>query len=446
VSDAEVQRLAEALAASERRLDETQALAHMGSYDWEIASDTNTWSDELYRIYGTEPQSFNASYEKFLSFLHPDDREPVQAAHRTAFETGLPYRTEERIIRPDGEMRLLATTGEVVFAEDGTPLRVRGVCWDITDRRRSEEEVRLAALKLQNAEERRRQALDLNDNLLQGISSTLYALEAGATGMAREAAANTLAAARDMITGLLGAAPDPGDLVREQAAPRVLPSLPVQRQHSAGRSGPRVLLVDDAEDIRAMLRVTLEITGMQIVGEAGTGEDAVRLAATTAPDVVLLDLAMPGMDGLEALPLIREAAPAARVVVMSGFAASHMEATTLALGASAYLEKGTTIHDVGRVIEDLCPPAAPLTPVGAGTRPMHLTAGITPEGACLEEMRSPLTLVAGLVDTIRHQSERLPEDTVVELWETLSRNLAYVSRLLTAYDQPDAAWSHAAEV
>src|SRR5688572_7751627 len=121
MNDDEVQRLAEALAASERRLAETQALAHMGSYDWEIASDTNTWSDELYRIYGAEPQSFNASYDTFLAFLHPDDREPVQAAHRTAFETGLPYRTEERIIRPDGDIRILATTGEVVFDDDGTP-------------------------------------------------------------------------------------------------------------------------------------------------------------------------------------------------------------------------------------------------------------------------------------------------------------------------------------
>ena len=440
-----MRRLAEALAASQRRLDETQALAHMGSYDWEIATDTNTWSDELYRIYGTEPQSFNASYETFLSFLHPDDREPVQAAHRTAFETGLPYQTEERIIRPDGNVRILATTGEVVFDDGGTPVRVRGVCWDITDRRRSEQEGRQAALELHNAEERRRQALDLNDNLLQGISSTLYALEAGATGMAKEAAQNTLAAARDMITGLLGAAPVPGDLVREQPAPRVLPSLPVQRPSSRG-TGPRVLLVDDADDIRAMLRVTLEISGMRIVGEAATGEDAVRLAGDTLPDVVLLDLAMPGMDGLEALPLILVEAPEARVVVMSGFAASHIEATTLALGASAYLEKGTSIHDVAQVIEHLCPPASPPERPGAGHRPMHLSVGITAEGACLEEMRSPLTLVAGLADTIRHQSERLPEETVSELWETLSRNLAYVSRLLAAYDQADAVRPHAAEV
>ena len=45
----------------------------MGDYDWHIASDTNTWSDQLYRIYGYEPQSFNASYERFLANIHPDD-------------------------------------------------------------------------------------------------------------------------------------------------------------------------------------------------------------------------------------------------------------------------------------------------------------------------------------------------------------------------------------
>jgi PAS domain S-box-containing protein len=353
---AELSRLREALAASDRRLQETQALAHMGSYDWEIATDTNCWSDELYRIYGAEPQSFNASYDRFLAFLHPDDREKVQAAHRTAFETGLPYETEERIIRADGSERILATTGEVIFDDAGVPVRVRGVCWDITERRQVEEEVRRAALQVHDAAERRQQALDLNDNLLQGITSTLYALDTGATDLARMAAERTLAAARDMITELLGDAPQPGDLVRQRPAPQVLGVLPTQRRagQSGGAAALRVLVVDDSVDIRAILRINLDIAGAVVVGEAATGDEAVSLARETQPDVVLLDLAMPGMDGLEALPLVRTAAPMARIIVLSGFAASRMEATALELGATAYVEKGRAVDDVAHVINRVC--------------------------------------------------------------------------------------------
>ncbi len=122
------------------RVDNAQQLAGMGDYDWHVASDTNEWSDQLYRIYGHEPQSFNASYERFLSFIHPDDREMVSQVHRRAYETGEPYQMVERILRDDGELRYLATNGQVLQDADGTPVRFRGTCIDITERTRAEEE------------------------------------------------------------------------------------------------------------------------------------------------------------------------------------------------------------------------------------------------------------------------------------------------------------------
>jgi PAS domain-containing protein len=124
----------EALRESEQRLADAQAIAHMGSYDWDIATDRNTWSDELYRIYGFEPGAFNASYERFLSLVHPDDRETVIATHQQAYATGSTYSMRERIVRPDGEVRTLLTSGEVVLGEDGRPARMRGICWDVTNR------------------------------------------------------------------------------------------------------------------------------------------------------------------------------------------------------------------------------------------------------------------------------------------------------------------------
>src|SRR3954453_21460387 len=122
----------EALRDLQARVDNAQQLAHMGDYDWEIASDTNTWSDQLFRIYGYEPGAFNPNYEKFISFIHPEDRERIQAIHQAAYASGEPYQMIERIVRPDGEVRFLSSNGEVIMNPAGTPVRLRGTCIDIT--------------------------------------------------------------------------------------------------------------------------------------------------------------------------------------------------------------------------------------------------------------------------------------------------------------------------
>ena len=74
----------QALTDLSQRVDNAQQLANMGDYDWHIVPDTNRWSDQLYRIYGYEPQSFNASYDVFLKHIHPDDREMVTGVHQRA--------------------------------------------------------------------------------------------------------------------------------------------------------------------------------------------------------------------------------------------------------------------------------------------------------------------------------------------------------------------------
>src|SRR5262249_9777886 len=87
------------------------------------------------------------------------------------------------------------------------------------------------------------------------------------------------------------------------------------------RGGPeryRVVVADDFEDMRILIRVLLTASGRFIVmGEGATGREAVELSAAHRPDVVLLDLAMPEMDGLEALPLILAVSPESKVVVLS---------------------------------------------------------------------------------------------------------------------------------
>ena len=103
----------------------------------------------------------------------------------------------------------------------------------------------------------------------------------------------------------------------------------------------RVLVVDDTPTLRMLTRLALAGTGFEVVGEAGDGLAGLEQAKALQPDLVLLDLAMPVMDGLEALPLIRAALPQVRVVIVSGFDRKAMESQVIAAGAHAYLVGGS---------------------------------------------------------------------------------------------------------
>jgi DNA-binding NarL/FixJ family response regulator len=104
----------------------------------------------------------------------------------------------------------------------------------------------------------------------------------------------------------------------------------------------RVLLCDDAPAFRALLRYTLdEDPDVVVVGEAGDGEAGLEAVARLRPDVVLLDISMPRLEGLEAIGAMLERSPASRIVALSGYDAGQMAAVALERGAHAYVEKGT---------------------------------------------------------------------------------------------------------
>ena len=109
----------------------------------------------------------------------------------------------------------------------------------------------------------------------------------------------------------------------------------------------RVLVCDDSDAFRALLRYTLqEDLGIEVVGEAADGMAAIDAAERLQPDVVLLDLTMPILDGMDAIPVMLERAPAARVVALSGWGADRMEQAALDQGAIAYVEKSDDVQAI----------------------------------------------------------------------------------------------------
>jgi DNA-binding NarL/FixJ family response regulator len=120
-----------------------------------------------------------------------------------------------------------------------------------------------------------------------------------------------------------------------------------------------VMVVDDTTMIRVMLRRALERAGgFDVVAEAADGLEAIRLAEAQQPDAITLDLSMPNLDGLQALPRLKAASPRSAIVVFSGFGASAMASEALASGADAYVDKSRPASDVVTALRQLTSPVA----------------------------------------------------------------------------------------
>ena len=152
VSDISERRLHEGMLERERRLlIQAQKMAGLGCYDWDLVSNDLWWSEVVYEIFGLSPDSFQPGVEAFYDLCVPEDLEAVEAAVGEAI-TGLrPFQSEVRILRPDGQVRILDSRGQVFRNEEGKPTRFLGVCQDVTDRRTAELAVRSATAALKRA-------------------------------------------------------------------------------------------------------------------------------------------------------------------------------------------------------------------------------------------------------------------------------------------------------
>jgi PAS domain S-box-containing protein len=128
----------------EKHLRETQQLAQIGSWEWDVASDTLLWSDEHYRIFGLERTSFAPSFQGMLTCLHPEDMPHVQQIVNRSLQDRVPFACEYRVLRPDGTERVLYGRGAWQMSLAGAPSIMYGTTQDITDSKRSDEALLLA--------------------------------------------------------------------------------------------------------------------------------------------------------------------------------------------------------------------------------------------------------------------------------------------------------------
>jgi PAS domain S-box-containing protein len=138
----EIKQAEQARRVSEQRLQEAQAIAHVGSFHWEVAANTVAWSDEIYRIYGLEPGQAQLTFETYLKRVHPDHQEQVRQVVEHALTTKRPFEHEYRIVRPAGETRWVFARCQPVCDAGGTLMALQGICQDITERKQAEQAVR----------------------------------------------------------------------------------------------------------------------------------------------------------------------------------------------------------------------------------------------------------------------------------------------------------------
>ena len=144
-SDITERREAEqALSEANGRLVMAQQAAHAGVWDWNMVSGTLVWSTELFRLFGLDEAEVRAGFDAWGAVMHPEDRQAAQARIEHALATRAPLTSEYRVVLPTGDVRWIHALGKAIYDEHGRPLRMLGICLDITERKRVEHTLRVS--------------------------------------------------------------------------------------------------------------------------------------------------------------------------------------------------------------------------------------------------------------------------------------------------------------
>lgn len=201
--------------------------------------------------------------------------------------------------------------------------------------------------------------------------------------------------------------------------------------------GVKVVLADDSPDIRALLRLMLEREGYQVVGEAETGVEAVALAQEHQPQLVVLDVTMPVMDGMEAIPLIKLEAPRAKIVMFSGLDSTGRETSSLAAGADAFLQKGSpdVVAVLARVLdgEGRLSASGEAAAAAAAAVPAPVPAAVGLDlSAIVHQLMGPLTIIEGFATMIEAQGELLSPEEVRGFGGRIARSAVHLRGMIRA--------------
>lgn len=159
-SSIEREKFSEELSRSESTLRKAQQIAHLGSWNWDISSGDLAWSDEIYRIFGVEPQQYIASYDAFVKTIHPEDRDKVtNAVTVSVSDPDIPYNIEHRIVLPNGDIRYVHEQGEIERDSSGKALYMVGIVHDITEQKTTNASLEQAFVDLSRNERVLRLAL-----------------------------------------------------------------------------------------------------------------------------------------------------------------------------------------------------------------------------------------------------------------------------------------------
>ncbi|RFS17958.1 PAS domain-containing protein [Emticicia sp. C21] len=132
---------------------QAQALTHIGNWSWDIPNNKIDWSDEMYRIYGLEPQSEEIHFERFISLVHPEDRERRLAEIHKALETYVAEDYVIRIVWDNGTTRVLQGKGEIILDEFNKPCKLTGTCQDVTEQYHINQQLEQKNIELQRSNE-----------------------------------------------------------------------------------------------------------------------------------------------------------------------------------------------------------------------------------------------------------------------------------------------------
>lgn len=164
-----------ALRVSETRLNEAQHIAHIGNWEWDIATNCVQWSDELYRIYGYEPHEIAPDYRLIVETMHPKSRDEFLGAIDAALKGERPFEMDYIFFRKDGSEAILHTIGQVAYDNNGAPAQILGTVQDITGQKRAEKTLRESEEKFRNIFD------NANDGILIADSSTMRFVDANKT-------------------------------------------------------------------------------------------------------------------------------------------------------------------------------------------------------------------------------------------------------------------------